>query len=99
MSALLTKHNNVEIFTSEAVTSTNHSAVGLSSPPATTPELHALYRDLKLTIEYLPTEKLVPYARSARKHSKRQIAKITESIRAFGFVVPLIVDASDELIN
>ncbi|WP_313898783.1 ParB/Srx family N-terminal domain-containing protein [Methylobacterium sp. E-045] len=30
--------------------------------------------------------------RNARTHSKKQIAKIADSIRAFGFTVPLVVD-------
>lgn len=36
--------------------------------------------------------KLIPYARNARIHSKEQITKLRSSLREFGFVNPLIID-------
>jgi ParB-like chromosome segregation protein Spo0J len=43
-------------------------------------------------IEMVPLTHLKPARRNARTHSKAQIAQIENSIRAFGFVVPLVVD-------
>lgn len=51
-----------------------------------------------LHIEYVPLGALKVYKRNARTHSPRQIEQIAESIRAFGFVSPLLVDAAGELI-
>lgn len=42
--------------------------------------------------EKVPIDKLVPYARNARTHSKEQILQIRASLREFGFVTPVIVD-------
>jgi DNA modification methylase len=47
---------------------------------------------LDLTIHYVPTEQLVPYARNARMHSEEQVAQIAGSIAEFGFVNPILVD-------
>lgn len=46
-------------------------------------------------VEMHPPERLTPYKRNARTHSKRQIAQIAKSITAFGFNNPVLVD--DEL--
>lgn len=35
---------------------------------------------------------LVPYAGNAKKHDKRQIANVAESIRQYGFVQPIVID-------
>lgn len=40
----------------------------------------------------LPVTKLVPYERNAKKHDKAQVAKIVESIKRFGWDVPIVVD-------
>ncbi len=42
--------------------------------------------------EKVNIDKLVPYARSARTHSKEQILQLRSSLREFGFVNPVIVD-------
>ena len=54
--------------------------------------------EVTLAIEYVPPASLAGYHRNARRHSKRQIAQIAESIRAFGFVSPLLVDKAGEII-
>jgi len=41
---------------------------------------------------------LRPYARNARKHSRRQIQQIAASIRQFGFVNPVLIDAQSQII-
>lgn len=49
-------------------------------------------------IEIWPLDRLIPSARNARTHSETQIAEIAGSITAFGFIVPLIVDAKGNII-
>jgi DNA modification methylase len=41
---------------------------------------------------------LKPYARNARTHSRRQIRKIAASIERFGFVNPVLIDESSQII-
>lgn len=41
---------------------------------------------------------LVPYARNSRTHSDAQVAKIAASIREFGFLNPIIIDADNGII-
>jgi DNA modification methylase len=53
---------------------------------------------LSLSIEYLPIDVVRPYPRNARTHSRAQIAQIAESIRAFGFTNPVLVDDHNEII-
>ena len=57
-----------------------------------------LHSDMTLAIEYVSPDVLKPYRRNARTHSQRQIEQIADSIRAFGFVSPLLADAAGELI-
>ena len=49
-------------------------------------------------IEMLAVERLVPYAKNAKKHDDRQVAAIAGSIREFGFTNPVLIDASDGII-
>ncbi len=49
-------------------------------------------------IELWDVERLVPYANNPRTHSKEQIAKVAASIARFGFVNPILVDASANVI-
>ena len=51
-----------------------------------------------MKIETLKTEKLVPYARNAKKHDAGQVAKIAGSIREFGFCNPVLVDKDNGII-
>src|SRR5260370_10050939 len=37
-------------------------------------------------------DKLTPNGRNARTHSRKQIGQIADSIAAFGFVVPILID-------
>ena len=39
-----------------------------------------------------PVVELIPYAGNARTHSDAQVAQIAESIKAFGFTVPVLID-------
>jgi DNA modification methylase len=52
----------------------------------------------KLSIAYKSPTDLIPYANNARTHSKRQIRQIAESIRAFGFNNPVLIDSKNTII-
>jgi ParB-like chromosome segregation protein Spo0J len=51
-----------------------------------------------LAIEYRPVASLRPNPNNPRLHSDKQIQQIATSIKSFGFNVPLLVDASMNLI-
>lgn len=48
--------------------------------------------EITTKFERVDTQKLIPYARNARTHSKEQILQLRASLREFGFVNPVIVD-------
>lgn len=48
--------------------------------------------------EHVNIDRLVPYARNARTHSKEQILQLRASLREFGFVNPVIVDKDYNII-
>src|SRR5215203_310066 len=48
-------------------------------------------------IEVAPVGQLRPYSRNARRHSKRQIAQIANSIEKFGFNNPVLIDEADQI--
>jgi ParB-like chromosome segregation protein Spo0J len=43
-------------------------------------------------VSWLAIDALTPNRRNARTHSRKQIGQIADSIAAFGFVVPLLID-------
>lgn len=49
-------------------------------------------------LEAVPLAELVPYARNARTHSQKQIRALQASIREFGFVSPVIIDAGRNIL-
>jgi DNA modification methylase len=51
----------------------------------------------KLAIEYLPVASLRPDPKNARLHSDKQVRQIARSIEAFGFNVPVLVDANSQV--
>lgn len=51
-----------------------------------------------LKIEYLPTRRLIPYAKNAKVHSTTQVEDIANSIREFGFNNPVLVDERDGIV-
>ena len=53
---------------------------------------------LDLVVTNQPLAVLVPYAENARTHSDSQVGQIAGSIREFGFVNPVLVDADGQLI-
>ena len=50
------------------------------------------------TIEMLPVHALKPYAGNARKHSKRQVRQIADSIKRFGFTNPVLISDEGEIV-
>lgn len=51
-----------------------------------------------LDITYRPAEALRPDPRNARMHNPRQLRHLTQSIKAFGFNVPILIDADDRVL-
>jgi hypothetical protein len=54
---------------------------------------------LALSVHYLAVENLKPDPKNARRHSPKQICQIARSIEAFGFNVPILVDADLNVIG
>jgi hypothetical protein len=78
------------------------SAPALNTEAAASPtnrKVKALYRDLKLAVEYVPIESLRVYKRALRTHSPAHIEQLEASIQAFGFVQPILVDAHSEIVG
>lgn len=48
--------------------------------------------------EKVAIDKLVPYARNARTHSKEQILQLRASMREFGFINPVLIDKDYNII-
>ena len=52
----------------------------------------------QLSVVYQPVATLVAYTHNARTHSKHQIRQIADSITAFGFTNPILIDKTDTII-
>ncbi|THD43466.1 MAG: site-specific DNA-methyltransferase [Bradyrhizobium sp.] len=50
-----------------------------------------------LTVTYLPLDQLAPDPANARRHSAKQVRLIAASIEAFGFNVPVLIDAEGRI--
>jgi DNA modification methylase len=55
-------------------------------------------RSKLLKIVYRPVEELKPDPANPRRHSKKQIGQIANSIRAFDFNVPILIDRDNKVI-
>ena len=51
-----------------------------------------------LSVAYQPIDELKPDPKNPRKHSPKQVRQIANSIRQFGFVCPILVDAERNII-
>lgn len=51
-----------------------------------------------MQIEEIAVKDIKPYERNAKKHDERQVKNVMESIKAFGFAQPLVVDKDNVLI-
>jgi ParB-like chromosome segregation protein Spo0J len=45
-----------------------------------------------VSMQWIALEAIKPNVRNARTHSKKQIRQIADSITAFGFLVPILID-------
>jgi DNA modification methylase len=52
----------------------------------------------QLSVVYQPVATLVAYTHNARTHSPRQIRQIADSIAAFGFTNPILIDKTNTII-
>ena len=41
---------------------------------------------------------IIPYTKNAKKHDKRQISNVAESIRQYGFVQPIVIDCDGVIV-
>jgi len=57
-----------------------------------------MFREHRIKIESWKVERLIPYARNARTHSRNQITQIADSITEFGFINPVLADPSGNII-
>ena len=57
------------------------------------------FAELKLSTEYVPIASVQAYARRLRKPAKSQHQALQDSIRAFGLVLPFLVDRTNVLIG
>jgi hypothetical protein len=64
--------------------------------PAEAPAISAVGQ--KLRVEYWPVGRLKPYERNPRKNDKA-VDRIRESIRQFGFAVPILAKSDGEVID
>lgn len=55
-------------------------------------------RDSRFAIQYRPVDALRLDPLNPREHSQKQIAQVAESIRAFGFNVPVLIDDDNKII-
>ena len=53
---------------------------------------------LKMNVQNRKLSELTPYPGNAKKHDKKQIDNVAESIRQYGFVQPIVVDRDDVII-
>ena len=49
-------------------------------------------------MKMVQTSKLIPYVNNARTHSQEQVNKLRGSLREFGFINPVIIDADYNVI-
>jgi hypothetical protein len=52
----------------------------------------------KLIVKYRPIKDIAPYINNARTHSKQQIRQLANSIEAFGFIKPVLIDDEGVLV-
>ncbi len=47
-------------------------------------------------LENLPLDRLRPWPRNARVHTRKQVRQIADSIRRFGFTNPVLIDGGNQ---
>ena len=89
--------NHVRVRTRSSAAGSNASIPAAQTPMLATDVEH-FEGSLALKVEYRSIELLRPSQRNARTHSKKQLHKIAASLRQFGFVNPVLIDAEGEII-
>lgn len=51
-----------------------------------------------MTVVQKRLKDIVPYANNTKKHDKKQIKNVAESIKQYGFVQPIVIDANDVIV-
>lgn len=51
-----------------------------------------------MKVKQLSTDKLKPYPNNTKEHPEKQVEKIAESIKEFGFNQPIVIDSDNEII-
>jgi site-specific DNA-methyltransferase (adenine-specific) len=51
-----------------------------------------------MNIEYVNLTQIKPYISNAKKHDKKQVKAVADSIKRFGWAQPLVIDKNNELI-
>lgn len=51
-----------------------------------------------MNVVYKKLSEITPYDKNAKKHDKTQIANVAESIKQYGFVQPIVVDADGVIV-
>ena len=57
-----------------------------------------MFENLKMTLEYWPIERLIPYARNPRKND-HAVEKAAAWIREFGFRVPILAKSNGTIVD
>src|ERR1700722_9451068 len=61
-------------------------------------EDHGILAGANCVVEFVPVDQLTPYPGNARKHSRKQIREVANSIERFGFTNPVLIDDSGQII-
>src|SRR6266849_3818119 len=85
-----------------SMSQTNQASTSLSqtveNPHSTSSHHGAATPAAAQRIEIVQVNRLTAYKGNARTHSKKQIRKIADSIKRFGFVNPALIDDAGEII-
>lgn len=57
------------------------------------------FSHLEVSIEYVSTDQLAPFARKLRIHKKKDIAALAGAIQTFGFLVPVLIDQDAKIVS
>ena len=75
-----------------------HSATRCPHPDKKANSMNIDFKDLQLAIEYVDIDKIKPFEKNPRTHSRDQIQQIVNSMMKFGWVNPVLVDENYEII-
>lgn len=51
-----------------------------------------------MNVVYRSTDELIPYERNQKKHDDKQVQNVANSIKRFGWVSPIVIDAKDVVV-